>query len=307
MKYKQLSKEDRYVIETMKNAEFSLRNIAIVLGRSPNTIAREVSINKTKGVYSCKKAHHKHVYRRKYSKFQCMKVVSLNLNNQVTDLLRRKYSPEQISGYLFRSGVKVSGKAIYRFVESRRLDYLLFLGWHKNKRGRKQYKNNVPDTTKKYIDQRPSFVTQGDYEMDFIVSKESSWVLLVLVNRVTKKSHIFRLPNRKKPTINRILSLFCKLHNISTITTDNDIAFQHWREIETHNNITIYFTNPYHSWEKGLVENCNKWIRCFIPKKYDIALVTRKQLDDSLYFLNERPKRSLGWLSASEFERECVV
>lgn len=307
MKYKQLSKEERFSLEVMRNSGMSLRTIGKVLKRSPSTLCRELKINKTKGVYSSKKAHHKHIQRRKYSKFQVMKVILMNLSNQIIDLLRKKYSPEQISGYLLRRGIHISSKAIYRFIESRRLEYLLFSGWHKSKRGRKQYKSGNPDTTKKYIEKRPEFITQNDYEMDFIVSRQSTWVLLVLVNRLTKKSHIFRLPNRKKTTINSLLSLFCNLYNVATITTDNDIAFKHWKELEAHLNITIYFTNPYHSWEKGLVENCNKWIRCFIPKKQDIQSVTRKQIYDSLFFLNERPKETLGWRTASEFEKLLVV
>jgi transposase, IS30 family len=307
MSYKQLNKEERFVIEKMKEQGYSLRKIATVLGRSPNTVAREIKVNSTNGIYNSKKAHHKHVYRRKYSKFQAMKVVSSSYSNRVIELLQKKISPEQIQGIFQREGIQISTKAIYKFVHSRNQEHLLFWGWNKKITRKKYVYKENQDTHKKYIDQRLELVRGVDYEMDFIVSKSSPWVLLVLVNRLSKKSHIFRLPNRKYTTISRVLYMFCNLNNVATITTDNDIAFKNWKGLEAHLNITIYFTFPYHSWEKGLVENCNRWIRCFIPKKQDIRTVTRKQINNALYFLNERPKKSLAWKTANEYERDLVV
>ena len=51
---------------------------------------------------------------------------------------------------------------------------------------------------------------------------------------------------------------FCGEH-VRSITTDNDIAFVCWKDIESLLHKHIYITHPYHSWEKGLVENTNRW------------------------------------------------
>jgi IS30 family transposase len=126
--------------------------------------------------------------------------------------------------------------------------------------------------------------------MDFIVSKLSSWVLLVVVDQQTKKTWVRRLPNRKRGTIRAALSEMLKDVIVRSITTDNDIAFTCWKELESLLNTRLYFTHPYHSWEKGLVENTNRWIRCFVPKRRDIASVTDAEMDDIHAYINDRPR-----------------
>jgi IS30 family transposase len=137
--------------------------------------------------------------------------------------------------------------------------------------------------------------------MDFIVSKHSSWVLLVVVDRVTRRSWIKRLPNRKHDTIRAALSAMLKDVVVQSITTDNDIAFTDWKGLEALLGTRIYFTHPYHSWEKGLVENTNRWIRCFIPKRRDIASVTEEELHAVHAFLNDRPRECLGFVSPMSY------
>ena len=138
--------------------------------------------------------------------------------------------------------------------------------------------------------------------MDFMVSKHSTWVLLVVVDRLTKRSWVEKLPNRKRDTIRAALSeLFCSGVTVKSITTDNDIAFTDWKNLEALLGTRIYFTNPYHSWEKGLVENTNRWIRCFVPKRRDIASVTEEDLQEIHAFLNDRPRECLGFMSAMQY------
>jgi IS30 family transposase len=58
---------------------------------------------------------------------------------------------------------------------------------------------------------------------------------------------------------------------MKTITTDNDILLQKHKELEKEIEVKIYFCHPYHSWEKGTVENINGHIRKYIPKGSDIS------------------------------------
>lgn len=60
-------------------------------------------------------------------------------------------------------------------------------------------------------------------------------------------------------------------------------------------NTKVYFCHPYHSWEKGLVENTNRWIRCFVSKRRDIGTVTEKELYEIHSFLNDRPREVIGF------------
>jgi|GEM_PF-4456667 len=91
--------------------------------------------------------------------------------------------------------------------------------------------------------------------------------------------------------------------SVNSITTDNDIAFTWWKTIESLLHTRIYVTHPYHSWEKGRVENTNRWIRCFVPKKRDIASVTQEELDALYAFLNDRPRKIIGFRTPFEYHR----
>ena len=302
-KYKHLSFEERFVVEKLFSAKVKIREIARFLFRSPNTISTELRNNKVLGVYTAKKAKNKAYYKRYRSKRACLKVaMDPFLCRFAEEKLRKKWSPKQISGYLkVEMGIKVSAKAIYKFADRRGLNYLLFWGWNNKKGGPKKYIYNNPKDGRKYIEERPEIDGAGHFEMDFIVSRQSTFVFLVIVDRLSRKTIIEKLPNRKRATI--ISALLCLFHGIEvkSITTDNDIAFVCWKKLESLLNTQIYFTHPYHSWEKGLVENTNRWIRCLVPKKRDIESVTEEEMQEIHSFLNDRPREIIGFKMPTEY------
>lgn len=302
-KYTHLCEAERFVIEKLLAVHLNIRAIAAVLDRSPNTISWEIARNTVQGSYSAKKAAHKAYATRWRAKRDCLKVaLDAFLTRLVTEKLTEHWSPRQISGHLdLEYGISCSAKAIYKFAESRCLEQCLFWHWNKRHGGRKKNTHGMPHDGRVYIDERPVLDGTGHLEMDFIVSKSSSWVLLVIVDRLTKRAWIRQLPNRKRSTIRAALSLVLKDVAVRSITTDNDIAFTCWRELEALLQTRIYFTHPYHSWEKGLVENTNRWIRCFVPKRRDIASVTEEELREMHAFLNDRPRECIGFRTPSEY------
>ena len=302
-KYQHLKDEERFVIEKLWKVGVVIRRIAQFLERSPNTISREIGRHSVNGVYDAKKAKQKSSAKRWRSKRQCLKVaIDSFLAVFVEEKLEKKWSPKQISGYLKREfGICCSAKAIYKFAESRGLEHLLFWGWNSHKSGQKRGRWKSVHDGRKYIEERPVLHGLGHLEIDFIVSRESTWVFLVAVDIVTKKTWVKKLPNRKRSTIRAALSsMLCGIE-LKSITTDNDIAFTCWRELEVLLNTPIYFTHPYHSWEKGLVENTNRWIRCFVPKRRDIGTVTQEELDEIHAFLNDRPRECIAFQMPSEY------
>lgn len=308
--YKHLSFEERFTIEKLLQGAVAIREIAEFLGRSPNTISHEIKKNSVKGVYEADKAQLKVNARRWRAKAQCLKVaLDSFLVRFVETKLKAKWSPRQISGHLkLELGISCSAKAIYKFIESRGLEYQLFWRWNKRRGGPKKQKHKGVNDGRKYIDTRPSVVNEpGHFEVDFIVSKESAWVFLVVVEILTKRVWILKLPNRKRHTISAAFSQVFSGISVKSITTDNDIAFHHWAELEEIIQVPIYFCHPYHSWEKGLVENTNRWIRCFVPKRRDIESVTKEDLDEIHAFLNDRPRECIGFRIPSEYYYEQSV
>lgn len=305
-KFSHLSFEERFVIEKLFVAKVKLREIARFLSRSPNTVSREINKNSVNGMYLAIKANHRAYWKRWRSKRQCLKVaMDRFLCRFVEKKLRERWSPEQISGYLkLEMNIDCSAKCIYKFANKRSLDHLLFWGWNNQKACRKRYAWKTPKDGRKYIEERPEVLTAGHFEIDFIVSRQSTWSFLVVVDRLTKYTMIEKLPNRKRATFMSALSAMFGRKYIASITTDNDIAFVNWREIEALLNTQVYFTHPYHSWEKGLVENTNRWIRCLVSKRRDIGSVSEEEMQEILSFINDRPREVIGFRIPSLYNLE---
>ena len=300
-KYQQLSYEERVSIETLWKRGLSVRAIAETLGRGPNTIAREVREKKVNGAYIPKKAHHKTYVRRYWSKRDCMKVaMDPALVNLVREKLILRWSPERIAGYARRNGTPLSKKAVYKYVKSRCLEKSLFWSRIKKKRGMKRGHHSPQDRAKRLIGMRPLVRSTGHWELDFIVSRQSSVVLMVIVDRWTRFTLIRVLRHKTHAAVLHTLKSIEQTYKMKTITTDNDIVFRSWREMEEGLSALFYFALPYHSWEKGLVENTNRWIRTFVPKKTDLALVTKRTLSDIDTYLNKTPRQCLGYRTAEE-------
>ena len=299
--YTQLSYEDRVIISTLHHKGRSARSIASVLRRSPNTISRELKEKQVKGSYDAKKAQHKTYWRRYLSKRGCLKVaMDRTLSRMVLAKLKEQWSPERIAGYAQRLGIVVSKKAIYKFVQSRCLERYLF--WHRNKRkgGPKRRHLSYADFEKRRIRERPDVHTSGHFELDFIVCKQSPVVLMVMADRYTRYTIIRRLERKTHRLVLDALADIKRHYGFHTITTDNDIVFRNWKEMESVLSTPFYFCRPYHSWEKGLVENTNRWIRCFVPKRTDLATVSDDDLRSIESYLNDIPRQCLSYYRASE-------
>ena len=300
--FKQLSYEERVRIDLLKKQGQSLRHIAQVLCRSPNTISRELRERKVNNEYIPKKAQHKAYWRRYMSKKDCMGVaMDSYLVRFVEEKIELGWSPERIAGYVTRGGKKISTKAVYKFVYSRALDHHLFWQRNKMRSGRKRYAHSL-HISRNFIEKRPECHGSGHLEADFIVSSLSTWCLLVVVDRYTRYVWIEKIPNRKHAVVTRAFKRLMKDTRIKSITVDNDIAFSAWRQLEHILHTKIFFTHPYHSWEKGLVENTNRWIRVFIPKRRDIQTVAQKELLEIQTFLNTVPRKVIGFRSSTELQ-----
>lgn len=299
-KKKHLQKEERFCIEKMLEKSKSFSEIAKTLSRGLSTISEEVNENGGRRNYKAKQAHHRAYLKQYWKKRHCNKVaMDSHLSRFVEKNLRKGWSPETISKRLeIQSGLNyASGKSIRKFINVRHgLERFLF--WERNhmKSGRKRKKGEyLHDPDRKFIDLRAdsAFYEYGHWEGDFIVSKCSSFVLLVLVEKYSKKVLLKILPNRKNDLINENIISLLKNQIVNSLTLDNDIAFIRWKQLEESLNTDIYFCHPYHSWEKGLVENTNRWIRQFIPRKTNLQLISKEKLKAIEDWFNHTPRQCL--------------
>ena len=309
-RYQHITKAERLEIALLKEKQYRIRDIARVLNRSPGTIYDEMKRNAVNGAYDPKKADHKAYTARKYSKYQGMKVVQRPaLREYVEDHMMKDWSPEEISGRIAEIDShlpSISPKGIYKYVASiygRRLErHLAYKGRTRYPHPRQkviQLKDRV------FIDQRPDIVDDrarfGDWEGDFIVSGRSGrGALLVLHERKARYASMKKIPSPSIKAVHQYLSEITGGIVMNTLTLDNDILFRRHKEMSRILGVPVYFCHPYHSWEKGGVENTNKLIRRYIPKGSDISKVSDEYVYEIQEKLNARPRKCLGYRTPQE-------
>lgn len=82
-------------------------------------------------------------------------------------------------------------------------------------------------------------------------------------------------------------------------TSDRGKEFACFRVIEAMG-IPFYFAEAYSSWQRGANENSNGLLREFYPKGTLFSAINQEELDRSVSLINERPRKCLGFRSASE-------
>lgn len=288
-----------------------MREIAHALERSVSTVSDEIKRNKVKGTYDPKKADLKAYVRRKYAKYQGMKIIGdRNLRTFVEHALRQGRSPESISGRICKREKHlpdISADSIERFLRSvhgRKIEAA------RNKLKARGQRKHQPKTKKldgrKFIDTRPQIISTrqrvGDAEADFIVSgKSGEGHLLTVADRKLRTSFIEKVLPVTIMNVHRAFKRIKRRYpELCTITTDNDLLFQHHKQLERELDVKIYFCHPYHSWEKGTIENVNGVIRKDIPKGADISQYSKCFIRSVEAKLNDRYMECLDSFTPQE-------
>ena len=90
-----------------------------------------------------------------------------------------------------------------------------------------------------------------------------------------------------------------KGYKVTTLTYDNGLEFARHADVSKELKAQGYFCAPYHSWEKGGVENFNGLVRQYFPKGSDFRLISRSELKRVEEEINQRPRKTLGYRSPS--------
>ena len=311
MKYEHLSDSERRRIERLKISGLGVRCVARALGRSVGTISEEIQKNSVRGTYTARKAEHKAYVRRKYSKQQCLKVVSdSDLRTYVEAKLKEEWSPELIAGRIReidRHLPRVSPKAIYAFVYSvygRQLEKFLYSKLVKKKGGPKRGRKAVMDG-RISIEQRPKRIEKraqfGHFEGDFIESgRDGTGSLLVLTERKTRYPFIQYCADRTASAVNELIFALLKSVPIKSLTLDNDVSFKKHQALSELIGAIVFFCHPYASSEKGTAENRNRVVRRTLPKKTDLSQVSEETIRLIETKMRNRPMKCLGFRTPQE-------
>jgi IS30 family transposase len=305
-RYGHLTSEERSKIEILLKLKFSHRNIAKLLCRSQSTISDEINRNtKGKEQYIASRAQERSIKRGYWQRRQAPLKDSWTWR-YVLKKLKKRWSPEIISGRLKRDhGKRIHHETIYRYIYSEdgiRNQLYQYLTLHRKRRmknhGRKV--KSAPIAGRTMISQRPEVEGFGHWETDNMEGTRSDKnVISVTIEKRTRFMTADLISKGSQSKTNHIVRRLSSLP-VTTITTDNgseNAMHMGWAErLST----SVYFCNPYHSWEKGLVENSIGRLRKYIPKRQTISDLTGRKLGWIVGWYNSTPRKCLNYLTPKE-------
>jgi transposase, IS30 family len=326
MKKGRLTVEEREYIFKKLAVGTHYQHIAHDLGRAPSTIGREIHRNSKDGEYSPSYAHKKASKRSRTSHKRPLKIqLGSRLYNFIYEHLKKRWSPRQISlslksKYKNQPHMQVSHEAIYEYIYIQakgelKKELIRYLRMRKATRkpsvGRNEKRGKIPDMIS--ISQRPEEVADriipGHWEGDLLMGKGHKSAIGTIVERSTRYAILVPLKGLDTETVRKA---FANEMMKFPPQFRKSLTYDQGKEMSSHAQFTcatkmqVYFCDPASPWQRGQNENTNRLIRDWYPKGTDFTKVTRKELKQIQFYLNERIRETLGWKCPAEKMNELL-
>ena len=315
MKNKKLTAADRKAIEVLLGCNFTPAEVARKVGFNKSSICRELKRNGSPNGYFAEMAQANAINLR--SKCRRRKILDFSkYRNHVLERLIAGYSPEQISGrqreieHLFN----ICTETIYKFIyadsyckEKKIFQYLRFARKKRKKQtGRSVHKAKIPNRVSIHV--RPAIVAErteiGHWEGDSVIYVNKR--AINTLNELKTGMLVFTKLERRTAelTISAIERAF-SAHPAKTLTLDNGSEFVKHEQLKARK-VSVYFADPYSSWQRGSNENSNMLLRGYLPKRANIDELTQEDLDSIAEELNNRPRKRLGYRTPAEVYKQEI-
>lgn len=318
--YKHLQPFERDEIACMLSAGYNQKEIATYLSRHPSTISNEIKRNGSQIRNTRYRANRAQLRadQRKNSAHVKKRLKNDDIKEYVIEKLMEGYTPEQIAGRIGidKPGCKTNYESIYLFIYNQRPDLtsLLVRGKReRQKRSIKPGKRMVKIPNRVMINERPNKINNkselGHWEADTVISRQSKSALVVVRERKLQLMFIRKIPRKDSANMNKaVIEMLRRIPQWLrlSITFDNGLENSGHESIAKKLNVKTYFCNPYHSWEKGGVENGIGLIRRYYPKKTDFSLISDYEIKIIENRLNNRPRKTLGYMTPLEIYKNCA-
>lgn len=284
-----------------------------------STISREVKRNGGRSEYRASQAD-KRAWDNARRPKDCRLAVNDRLRVTVARKLAQQWSPEQVAGWLRRrypgdGDMQVSHETIYRtlFIQARGVLKKQLLDHLRSRRMMRRSKNATTEGQPRgqiidaiSIRERPAEVEDravpGHWEGDLIsgtknthiatlVERHSRFTLLVKVNGKDTQSVVSALTRQIK-------RLPAKLRK--SLTWDRGTELASHKQFSVATDIQVYFCDPQSPWQRGTNENTNRLLRQYLPKGTDLSVHSQANLDKIAARLNERPRKTLDYMTPAE-------
>lgn len=300
MSYHHISICERGKIEALYKSGLSSREIGVRISRHHSSVARELKRLGHAATYNAESAQAAYASKRKnsspYGKW----------NEDICELLKVKlaatWSPEQIANTITRG--KISFKTIYNWLYRGKIEGLS-VEVLRRKGKKRSCKNLNFFSHGTSIRKRPKDVYSrknfGHWELDTVVSgKGKGGCFATFIERKTRLYMAIKMPDRTASSMEKAIKhLYTVLpeNAFLTATTDRGGEFACFDNIKRDLGLNLYFADPYCPHQRGSNEYGNGLLREFFPKKTDLGSITQHELTQSLFLINSRPRKCLGWIS----------
>ena len=294
--HRHLKREDRIALGALRRAGHNQSQIAAQLGVHRSTISRELKRNENKrGSYHALTAAIQANERRRQSKVAYRKIDTM-LGTSIVQKLNPPVSPETLAHEL-----GMHHQTIYSWINRDRRDLLHKLPQRGRKRrryGSKRAKKQGWTRHVRSIHDRPAstIAWEGDTSKGTTTSR-----ILTHVERTSLYTRADLMPNGTADSVHVTLK---EKPLTDQITYDRGPEFALWEIIERDTNVTIFFADAHHPWQRGKNENTNGRLRRVFPKRIDFSTITQSQLDRVVHLMNHTPRKSLGWRTPAQVFKE---
>jgi IS30 family transposase len=314
-----LSQDERIEIADLRHAGLSIRQIATRLSRAPSTISRELRRNgRGRRGYRPFDAH-RHATARRARQHPRRVETNSELRGLIGDLLRQRWSPQQISRHLRRRfpdepAMRLCHESIYQAVyqpESalvrpsrltpHRRSPLRTGRDHRRAHQRIERRRPRFEQPMLSIHQRPFQPADrseaGHWEGDLIIGKDQRSAIGTLVERTTRAVRLLHLPQRDGDTLHEALKLRMAglpAGLLRSITWDQGTEMARHVTITESLGVPIYFCDSRSPWQRGTNENMNGLLRDYFPKGTDLSTHSPQHLLAVETELNNRPRHVLN-------------
>jgi IS30 family transposase len=309
-----LSQDDRIEIADGHAAGEPVKDIAARIGKSYQTVYREIARNrKPDGRYQPWYAHGQAYLRRRRPKARRFSIDE-PLRHVVAEKLAKHWSPAQISRWLRRRWPRRKSwhvcpetiyESVYRgLIVSADTQTLRTGRTYRHKRGRGRSREGAlkQSTKMKSIHQRPKSISArsqiGHWEGDLLIGAGQRSAIATLVER--KARHTLLVPIRgghcAQNVGDALIETFAALPKAlrRTLTWDQGNEMFHHERIELATGLGIYFADPHSPWQRGSNENTNGLLRQYFPKGINFDHISDERLRQVADELNDRPRLCLN-------------
>jgi len=319
MPYTHLTENERYAISHMSLAGFSIRKMGRRINRHHATISRELKRNGPKydcTVYWYDWTHPLALKRRCIARHHRRRA-NHHLIKYVKRKLKEDWPPEVIAEKLKidhpdDDNMSISHETIYRWIykDAAEGGTLYQHLRYKRKRRRRQKRYGAGRRFifgRVSISERPAIVDTrerfGDWEGDTVEGKKSTGYMATHVERKSRFLIATKLCDKKAETLTlKSVKAFRRIPKEmrKTLTVDNGKEFARFQDLEEKTGLTVYFADPYSSWQRGTNENTNGILRFYFPKGTDFSKVTKQKLAIVVKKINHRPRKCLNYQTPYE-------